>query len=114
MVEQATTKAQIKRRYTHLTWVVSGSLFAAGLGLSLSLMFLGAGILLIALSMVTALVGMGAMALMPRLMTFVSHSCPFCEGENQVLASAGGGYWCDSCGSYVRTALDYGTAEVRE
>lgn len=40
-MEQAATKAQIKRRYTHLTWVVSGSLFAAGLGLSLSLMFLG-------------------------------------------------------------------------
>lgn len=109
MAEQAATRAQIKRRYTHLTWVVSGSLLAAGLGLSLSLMFLGAGILLIALSMVTVLVGAGMVAVMPRLMTFVPHSCPFCEGENQVLGTADG-YSCDSCGAYVRTSPDCGAA----
>jgi hypothetical protein len=113
MSERATTRAQVKRRYTHLTWVVSGSLFAAGLGLSLSLVFLGAGILLMAVSVLTALVGIGAATFVPRLMTFVPHPCPFCEGENQVLVSAGG-YWCDSCGAYVRTALDYGTVEVRD
>ncbi len=113
MTEQATTKTQIRRRYTHLTWVVSASLFAAGVGLTLSLMFLGAGVLLIALAAVTALVGMGTVALMPRLMTFVPHPCPFCEEENQVLVSASG-YWCDSCGAYVRTALDYGTVKVRD
>ncbi len=83
------------------------------MGLSLSLMFLGAGVLLIALAAVTALVGMATVALMPRLMTFVPHPCPFCEEENQVLAS-GSGYWCDSCGAYVRTAPDYGTAEARD
>ncbi len=110
MAEQATTKTQIRRRYTHLTWVASGSLFAAGVGLSLSLMFLGTGILLMVLAAVTVLVGMGTVALMPRLMTFVPHPCPFCEEKNEVRVGASG-YWCDSCGSYVRTALDH-AAEV--
>ena len=110
MAGQATTKTQIKRRYTHLTWVVSGSLFAAGVGLSLSLIFLGTGILLTALSVVTALVGRATVALIPRLMTFVPHPCPFCEAENEVRVGASG-YWCDSCGAYVRTALDH-AAEV--
>ncbi len=69
MAEQATIKTQIRRRYSHLTWVVSGSLFAAGVGLSLSLMFLGAGVLLIALATVAVPTRAATVALMPRLMT---------------------------------------------
>lgn len=113
MAEQVTTKAQVKRRYVHLTWVVSGGLFAAGLGLSLSLMFLGPGILLMMLAAVAALVGMGTIAVLPRLMTFVPHTCPSCQQENLRLASTSG-YWCDSCGNYVKTVPEYGRVEARD
>ncbi|MEK7848086.1 MAG: hypothetical protein AAB270_04105 [Chloroflexota bacterium] len=113
MAEQVTTKVQVKRRYVHVTWVVSGSLFAAGLGLSLSLMFLGPGILIMMLAAVAAVVGMGTVALLPRLMTFVPHTCPFCHQENLRLVSTSG-YWCDSCGNYVNPGQDYGRVEVRD
>lgn len=112
MAEHATTKAQIRRRYARLAWGVSGSLFAAGVGLSLSLILLGTGIMLMALAAAAALVGIGTVALMPRLITFAPHRCPCCGGENEVRVGAGG-YRCDSCGSYVRIALDH-AAEVRE
>ena len=111
-MSEAYTKAQIRRRYIHLTWVVSGTLFAAGLGLSLSLMFLAAGLLLMMLAAVAALVGAASVAFMPRILTFVPVLCPFCHQENQVLARAQG-FWCDSCGTYVKCGLDYGIAENR-
>jgi len=112
MEDHTATKPQVKRKYAHLTWVVSGSLFAAGMGLSLSLLFLGTGVLLMLLAVVTSLVGMGTVALIPRLISFVPHPCPFCGEENEVLACTAG-YWCDSCGFYVRTALEYDSVEVK-
>ncbi len=67
---RAEARRQMRQRISHLTWTASAALFGAGVGVSLSILFLSAGVVLMAAGVALAIGGLLAALIVPRFVYY--------------------------------------------
>jgi hypothetical protein len=96
------TKARLQRRIREWTGWTAAALLGGGVALSLSIIFLGPGIVLLAVGALVALGGWGASIFLPGLLPYRNLACPFCQRVSGVFLTSKS-YQCDGCGRLLAT-----------
>jgi hypothetical protein len=90
------TKGRFEKRVKEGSGWVAAALLGAGVALSLSIIFLAAGVALLALGVGVAMVGRLVTWVVPFIMPHRDMACPHCQQVSQVFGGSGT-FRCDSC-----------------